>query len=289
MIIQPKDKFSELVDLEKTFIKRDRSQAFVLNRYKKDAELLVKSNPSRGYTMLGMIACLEHDGEAMHHLHRTAIEYEYSAFTLSNYGASLDKFCLWTASAGYFVEAYEAFPTNITLLMSAFKLLALSGRYTLLAQLAARWDKAVGDKINAAREKCALFAKFCAENGVREEEIWDMVNIVEQTLSATEVIITSYGTAFVQDDAGTSYLYHSLGIPKALDVYKFEAAVDAALSTSALSESVRDKVIFSFGGEEVDEMLFTMDAVMDFEADDMVKPEASQLALIRELIDGVKP
>jgi hypothetical protein len=277
--------FKGIVDVLESIKKRDRRQTFRFGRYKKQAEALLQVSPAQGYTLLGILACLEHDIEAMHLNHKRAIAYHSSYETLSNYSASLDKSCLWRASFDLALAASDAEPADKAALRFAMTCLSMSGKFSLAETLSARWakvSKGEADPLAWVREG---YQSFCTRNNITEEDIQQMLDVVESTLSATDAIISSYASSFVSDNDGNQYLYYELTFQKDDDTFHYESLLDEAISTARLHDNLKDKIIFCVTGGESGELLSILE--QSFTESDLVELDEDKIQLAKQLVEGV--
>ncbi len=69
----PQPKANELIDKINQLKMAEQPNLFALASIKRDAERLVKAGAGVGYTLLGMVACIEDNEAEMRHFHRAAI------------------------------------------------------------------------------------------------------------------------------------------------------------------------------------------------------------------------
>jgi len=99
--MQPAEKTNDIISQLNKMEVNAKGNVFHLLRYRRDAEALVKDNPSAAYDMLGAIACLEMDHESMHKFYHAAIDCsDGNPERYANYSISLGRL-------GFAKEAYE--------------------------------------------------------------------------------------------------------------------------------------------------------------------------------------
>ncbi len=103
--------------------------AFKLNRYKNDAQKIIKNDPEIAYIILGIIACIENDIERMHKYHKIAIKFSGdSTYSLSQYGLSLLAQDLLGDAYNYTYRAYEKTPEDQPILNRLMHISYIMGR-----------------------------------------------------------------------------------------------------------------------------------------------------------------
>jgi len=101
MTSQAKPKGVELVERINSFTSDDRKNTFLLESIKKEAKILVQSDPARAYMILGMLSCFENDMSEVHSNHQNALKLSPSDYEANlNYAQSLHV-------TGYFSKAKE--------------------------------------------------------------------------------------------------------------------------------------------------------------------------------------
>ena len=84
----PKSKKNDLIDEVNSLIRNDDRNAFAIKKIKFEAEKLKKINTADAFTILGMVACLEQDIEAMHSHHKNALRYSDEDWCRLQYAVS---------------------------------------------------------------------------------------------------------------------------------------------------------------------------------------------------------
>lgn len=87
-------------------------------RLKKDAEEIKNAiDVAAGFSLLGLIACIEGDSEEMHRCHKNALHYspENSLF-LADYASSLTNSGLYESAYELFIKSYENDPADTEIL-----------------------------------------------------------------------------------------------------------------------------------------------------------------------------
>lgn len=122
---QPQSRFSELIDkLEDLREQGGTSREIEIKRLKRQAEELKSSDPAAGFSLLGMIACLEGDFEEMHRCHRISLQYSNNdAVDLGNYAVSLMSCGQLGDSLQYAKRAHDASQRDLARRVEALDLL----------------------------------------------------------------------------------------------------------------------------------------------------------------------
>ncbi len=114
----PQRKANDIIEALNEIGSAEQGNSFILNRYKREAEKLKTGGQvSEAFIILGMIACLEDDVEAMHSCHKNAIHYSPTSIIANrNYAVSLLKTGFIEEAYKHFVTAYNISPTDKHLL-----------------------------------------------------------------------------------------------------------------------------------------------------------------------------
>lgn len=112
MIPNSKTKFNELIEGLNALAWASPVDAFSLRRIERDAEALKVVDPSGAFTVLGAVACLRKDFEAMKFFHTRAIELNGGSAALFQFATSLSKAGLFSEALNVSEEACALDPTN---------------------------------------------------------------------------------------------------------------------------------------------------------------------------------
>lgn len=105
---QPESEVSSIMDEVERFRLESNFSDFDLKRLKKKAENIKKNDLAMGFSLLGMIACLENDSETMRSYFKRAIDQSGSdPLHVLNYAISLRDFGLYEEAYEYAMKAYE--------------------------------------------------------------------------------------------------------------------------------------------------------------------------------------
>ena len=107
----PKTKFSELLEELSRLAQRGASlSSLTLQRFKREAQSIMKVDAAEGYLLLGILAGFEGRIEDMHHFHELAIQLSPGESNFyRNYAASLFNFRFLREAVSWAKKAYERF------------------------------------------------------------------------------------------------------------------------------------------------------------------------------------
>jgi len=125
MRLQPQSRLSELIDeIEDLRDQGSASRELEIRRIKKQAEEFKVSDPAAGFSLLGMIACLENNLEEMHRCHKISLQYSNdAAVDLGNYAVSLMSCRLLEDALYYAKRAYDVSASDLARRAEALDLL----------------------------------------------------------------------------------------------------------------------------------------------------------------------
>lgn len=129
MIPAPASKYgdiiADLIDIDEQL--DYRPYIFRLNHYKVYAEKTIHEYPEEAYTLLGIIACIKGDIEAMHKNHKIAVQCsEQGVVSISQYCCSLLRHNFYEEAKKYALVAFSKAPEDrgvlIKLMVSSYYL-----------------------------------------------------------------------------------------------------------------------------------------------------------------------
>lgn len=109
---------------------RDVPSEFEVRRLKQDAEPLMASDPGEAHQILGGLATIERDEEAMRSHHEQALRFDHRPSAYSNYAISLQRFGRFSEAVTFALIAAEAQPENLALLRRVLRYHVFSGNLT---------------------------------------------------------------------------------------------------------------------------------------------------------------
>jgi hypothetical protein len=302
--------------------RRDVTQGVKLAKYKKSARSLMKKDPVSANTLLGLVACLEHDLPSMHLYHKKAIELSESSFTLMFYAASLHKSCLWDESAKYLLSALDHEPTNLHILDRAIQIVPLTGRFPLLKKLLEQRQELEQTPARKTRQSVIQFlfalvpklqlgnartrkapalpqakrsvttpdqvSRLLSRHGLQEKDLKAVVTAIGDALSETEVILENFTYELVMNEPDTSFLHYRFLIPDQFVASNYENLVAARLQSVELHPRIFDVFSFSMENSAFYELYVYMEKELADSADTVRVPDPEKMKLIEELVDGVE-
>jgi len=288
MISQSQIEFMQTFSELGALTRRDITQGMKLARYKKKAQSMLKKDPVSANTLLGLLACLEHDIEGMHEYHKKAIAQTESCFSLIYYAVSLDKSCLWSESARFALLALDYDPANLKILEAIIKLAPLTGRYSLLKRILPQWQQASNGVQHPCHCDYEIVIDLLAKHGLLEKDVKPLVAGIGEALSETNIILQNFRYDIVTRRYGAPFIHFRFAIPDEFVASYYEDLVNARLAANACHPRLFDAFSFSVENATVYQLYDCMDKELEESADAIRIPDPDKMKLIAELIEGVE-
>lgn len=203
---QPETITDDILSELGAFKNRSKANAFSLNKYRREAEKLKDIDPSGYHTILGAIACLETDVINMHKHHQNAILLSGNGISeVFNYIASLDVSCLWKEAYELSIKAYNEDKSDISRLKHVFDFGRGLLRYHDLQLYLQNWNKLKPDEEYFAAELINRVVDFMNERSLTDNDFAEYSTAINGHLHKTGVIITTVGTALINDKIYIDY------------------------------------------------------------------------------------
>lgn len=201
----PVKKTNELIERLAQLSAAPTLDEFALQRIVREAEALMKSDPTGAHVILGGAAALRDDAEETRHHFRTALQVENSFVALFNYSVSLSILEEHGEALEVIVNALKAYPDDLALLERGIKAALESANFLTARELSDRCDVIAPDRsdswsIPARQLAMAIEAGTFGERGVRE--ILQIVAAIQRS----ENVRTARVSFSLCDQAG-SFLY----------------------------------------------------------------------------------
>jgi hypothetical protein len=274
--------FSELNRLP-----RREPNGFKLSPYKKTAQNLLKKDPVIGNTLLGLLACLEHDLPAMHEYHRRALDEGESCFSLIYYAVSLEKSCLWGEAARFGLLALDLEPANLKILEAIIKLAPLTGRFSLFKRLLPQWQAANGGIPHGCHIDQEIVSDLLARHGLQEKDLKEILAGVGSALSETNVVLQDFRYEIVTRRREAPFLHFRFAISDELAAASYEDAVDAKLAGVFSHPRLTDAFSFSIENAGMYRLFESMERELREHPDAVRVPDPQKMKAIEELVAGV--
>lgn len=287
MALQTQVEFAQLCSELGGWTRRDITQGIKLAKYKKSANSMIKKDPVSGHTLLGLIACLEHDIPAMHTHHARAIDISEACFTLMYYAISLQKSCLWNEAARYALMALDREPEDRKLLEAAIGIAPLTGRFSLLKRLASQWQAANDGAPHKSHGHLEIVGDTLARHGLVEKDLKTVLAAIGDALSETEVILHQYRYELIPQKE-SSFIHYRFILQDSLVASYYEDLIEAKLASLACHPRIFDVFSFSVENGSVYEMYQYMENELAQSADTIRVPDPEKMKLIEELVAGVE-
>lgn len=268
--------------------RRDVTQGIKLGKYKKHAQSMMKKDPVAANTLLGLLACLEHDMASMHEYHKKAIDLCESTFSLMYYAASLEKSCLWNESVRYALLALDYQQDNFQLLSAIIEIAPLTGRFSLLKRLLPQWEEANNCVPHHFHGHCETIGEILSANGFLEKDLKAVLTVIGDALSETDVILKKFRYDIVTGRHDTSFVHFRLAISDQFAAAYYEDLIGAKLDAARFHPRIYDAFSFSVENSTVYELYDYMEKELNASADSICIPDPDQMKLVEELVAGVE-
>jgi hypothetical protein len=283
-------KSQEIVEYLASFNTRKQTHSFLLRIHKKNALALCGIEPTQGFICLGAIACLEHDFVSMHKYHKQAIaSSNNSNHSLTNYGISLRKSCLWRDALHYYEQTVEDGIPDDETFGSLLFLNHLLGHYNKSISLVKAWEELHPDKSHEYPDTYN-YLQFIQELNIQENDIEQIMSFIGEVLSETDVIIIRCRISVFREDGNAFLNYELTPADPKQDIIELENIIDGHLTQRNFSKHILDHMTISFTNSDIDNidnMLQCFETCMVENPESIIVPDSVQLRRIEELIDGV--
>jgi len=212
MITKPELKSNEILDkIQPSFSSGHTPSQFELAKLKKDAQSIKNINPAQGYSLLGLIACLEVDIEGCRSNFKNAIRLDGDMTQYLNYSSSLLSFGLMDESFQLIDSMLDKFKGDPEYLEVAMDVAIQSGRpnqvansYQMLKRLKPN-DSLV--KANGYKDIADEFIRL----GISDEMSNKILNIAYNIVRERGLRVYSH-LIFTNDDDPSGDLYYSMRV-----------------------------------------------------------------------------
>lgn len=278
---------NDIIDFLTTLPNRAPSNRFLLHRFNKDAESIAVHNPVEGDTVLGAIACMEHDIPAMHKFHTLALNVSgRSSYALDNYGVSLTKSFFWQDALKIYYEAYQSNPSNLEALRYLINANYKLGIFSKAIEYLNKWDTLTTDKPLRLKDELLKANRFLETAPITENDISRVITVVTEELSETDIIIDAYRFNAIEDGSHT-YLNYELEIKdKNTDICEIEFLIDTAI-TQKIDSMIMDYFCITFCHQSTETVIDSFEMVD--ESPISTHGKVIDFKKIEELIKDVEP
>lgn len=288
MVLQTHLEFAQLCSELGGLPRRDITQGIKLTKYKKIAKAMLKKDAVSGNTLLGLIACLEHDIASMHAHHAKAIELSESCFSLMYYAISLEKSCLWGEAARYALLALDQAPEDPKLLDAVIGIAPLTGRFSLLKRLLSQWEVSHAGTPHPSQGHFRIVSDALSFHGLLEKDLKQILAAVGDAFSETDAILQQYRYDLVPQKDSPGFIHYRFLLPDQMVASYYEDLIAAKLDTLACHPRIFDVFSFSVENSAVHDLYDCMEKELVESADTIRVPDPDKMKLIEELIDGVE-
>lgn len=287
MISQSQIEFLQAFGELNRLSRREPSQRIKLSAYRNLAQSLLRRDEVCGYTLMGLLACLERDIPAMHEHHKRALELEESCFSLIYYAVSLEKSCLWSEAIRYGLIALDYDPHNEKIFEAILKLVPLSGRITLYQRLLAQWQTANSGVRHPFHLDAEIMLELLSRHELKERDLKEMLDALGAALSESNLVLDNFRYEIVTRRRQKPFLHFRFIVPDGVAAAHYEDVVDTHLARTFYHPRLTDAFSFSFENAAVYELYASMEQELALVGDELRVPNPEKLQLIEGLVAGV--
>lgn len=215
-------------------VRRAPFNEVVLRAIRRDAEALCATEPVEAYTVLGGVACMRHDVEAMRKAHETALRVAPGDVVANgNYGLSLLYCGLFPDALMQFRKCYALAPHNPDVLNTLIALLKDLGRYQEVAGLLPEWERLSLNVPHADASFIRDTAQFLKAAGISDDDQQLVAQEAASVLAQHGHPVKPGEARLIQNPESDEQWFERL-----LEV--FDASADRIVD---LNETIADKIV----------------------------------------------
>lgn len=240
------------------FTRRHSTNAFALQRYRRQAEKLREVDEGDYFTILGAIACLEADFPKMHKYHGLAIAISHGGSEeVFNYCASLEVSCLWQEAYDLALKFYNQDRNDPTRVIQVLEKGKGVLRYHEMLDYLDVWHKLVPGEEHPDASSIYEIIEFMDAKSITDDDFSSYCLLVSKYLQGTDVIITTSRTRLIRNRVYISYKVADAGaniarITKDVNEIFVEHHIDHLLHVRFYHQQEIDMIEVSDWSEAID-------------------------------------
>ncbi|MDD2388497.1 MAG: hypothetical protein PHP23_02010 [Desulfobacterales bacterium] len=277
---QPKRKADKIIDSLNSLPPDQRHNAFVLGRYKKDAEKLRAVNPGEGFTVLGVIGALEKKPEDMNHYHRLSLEYNKDIYNYMNYAISLGKLSFLSQTVEFAEKAYAIDEGNIGILNDLIHAAMRAGRFSEAKRGLDRWARLNPHENHPLSDIIFSAERIMSEKKVSMSQVEKLIQDVASVARKRNIYIHTFSPSIFEHDGEQwiKYSYECDALPEEILDLEDEIDIQLAELPSNLTEAI--EIEYYADDSELDQFIGQID--------DCIKDHPESLSVIdKDLLDRI--
>lgn len=176
----PKSKFEEIISELNMFVSSGEVDEVKLMRFKHEAEKLRKADPMRGFTILGMIACVKDDLENTRLYHKNAIAFAKGlTYPKFQYAVSMLNMMEFNEAYDLLLDLYKEDDSDLVVLDHLINVVAVLGKEKDFKKLCDTWHEVTGSE----HSRVGLMD----DNPVEDRKTLDMLDVMMETRAESVV------------------------------------------------------------------------------------------------------
>ena len=184
----------------------DGANELTVRRLEQDARQLMSADVVGAHTVLGGVAALRWDAEAVHHHYRIALQHLATPQTYFNYAVSLDNVEEGEAAFKAANEAQRRAPGDRVLVDYAAGLALQAGHFATGRQLCAKWSALVPTEAHTLTRRLERLGAAAEQGRFSERAVRRVLAIMRTVQQRERVRAVASGTMEDPQDPGT-FLY----------------------------------------------------------------------------------
>jgi len=286
MVAQLRIEFFQVFSELDRLTRREAGYVLKLKPYQKKAQRLLAEDPVCGNALLGILACLERNFEAMHAHHKRAVDLDDTCFALVYYAVSLEKSCLWSEAVRFGLLAVDCAPENAKIIDAVLKLAPLTGRFSLFKTLLPHWQQAHGGNQHPCQHDHEIVSDLLSRHGLHERDLKDLLAAIGSALSDSNVVLQDFCYEIVSRGGAAPFLHFRFVIADDLVASAYEDLVDAKLAQVLYHPRLHDAFSFSIENAPVYQLLESMERELKESGDAVRAPDPETFKRIEALLPG---
>ncbi|MGN7614121.1 hypothetical protein ACQZV8_18795 [Magnetococcales bacterium HHB-1] len=253
MIVQPKtktvkDDLNRIIRRLVKILEDETINPFELHSFKLSAERMRHKDPDMAFTILGIIAGIEHDAENMHHFFKNAILHAPNSWEIRYiYANTLLFLGLYSQSVKVSEEICQRFSCYIVLINSLVQACYRAGRMREAWHWAEQWRKKKSGEAHALSQNIARLKTFFETYDISDAHAEKMQNIASQELLAQDIFPKEIRMSLVHEGA-EDYLFCEMILRNISEekVEALEQSLQQKLTHSDIPAMVQHHVVYGY-------------------------------------------
>lgn len=246
----PKTKASELIDKLNDLLHQEERDEFTLRKIKKEAENLMSSDAFNAYILLGMLASLENDVDAMRKNYLAALKLRPNDWDANfNYSTSLNNLCFVSEAREYAEKAYNGNRGNLTSLSFLIEISLKSGRIREARKWLKHFQALSPEEVNEDESLILEAHEMVVGSRVSDEYVEQLLELSFSIMRRNDITPKNFEIEILTDEE-SRWLNFTIEVPRPpAEVVNLDFEAAEQLAKSKIPTQVTDAVIVTFSSE----------------------------------------